>query len=783
MAVGYCGDGFCIPEKKNIDVTCHDLGKEAGKWIMYQVNGKTCYCVCSCLGNGTLVTLANGTELKVEDIIERKTEVKAAGKDLKFISKKVETLVGTNRGETKNTIYLKYRKRDGTMVERVVTMDHPFLLADKKLVGAGALQLKDRLIDEQGNPITIETIRWGSYIGQFWEFATSVEKPNANLDGHLVITEGVVTGDYAVSVYENYPTDAIEAESKGDEDRPVVGSSDWLERNVSEHNELDAAIEMEHGIFIPAAAFEVAIPVHASAFLPEIQAAILGWWAPKEPTSNQYLLDMCEYLIEFVFEPHYPDIKFNFNWYDDTVNSYSWVDTVTGQQNVYLSGGLARIKGFVIEGVSMVLAHEVGHLLGKPKLDGGVTCEGQADWFAASVALRTIWFGEEYFERLPKAIDQLELLYSYLKLAKKSDATLDITPAPEDLAGQPYPSNRCRINTYETAMTSPTAPKCSQCYPVEAEEEDEDQEDDLQLSTGDAKSAGARDRQRRKKALPSAGDETDLLAKISGARDRQRRKKRSLADEENLDIADGSDQFEERDEEDEAPEPSAKISGARDRQRRKKMRLSDVEEAELLAKISGARDRQRRKKRSLADEDDFDIADGSDQFEEGDEEDEALEPNAKISGARDRQRRKKMRLSDVAEAELLAKISGARDRQRRKKRSLADEENLYIADGSDQFEEGDEEDEALEPNAKISGARDRQRRKKMRLSDVAEAELLAKISGARDRQRRKKRSLVNEDDGGPSLLTALIHELMELVGQDYLAKIGGARDRQAKKKK
>ncbi|WP_174843488.1 hypothetical protein [Thalassococcus sp. S3] len=655
MSVDYCGDGFCVPEKPNIDASCHALGQKAGKWIMYQVNGKTCYCICSCVGEGTMVTDGHGEEIPVEAIEQGQTTVLAAGRSLEFKPKIVESIVGTAVAETENTIYLKYIL-DGVEIERVVTMDHPFLLADGNLVGAGVLQLKDRLVDDNGNEVEIKEVRWGTYVGQFFEFATSLEKPNADLEGHLVLTDGVVTGDYAVSVYVNFPINADETKDLADNGRPFIGSAEWREKNgMDPASGSLGVLRLANGVFIPAEHFHVDVPEHASAFLPEWQANALERKAKKLPLSDQYRLDMCEFILNNLFATNYPDIQFEFNWYDDDINSYSWVDTLSGDQKVYLSGGLARVEGFDIDGVTLAIAHEVGHLLGKPQFEDGVTCEGQADWFGASIVLRSVWFGVEYFSKLDEAIAQMRTLYRYLR--KKGD-TVEDEAFDVDHMGQPYPSNECRLKTFEAAKVSPTAPECSLCAepepPYDDDEDDEDEglliddgswlfeaEEDPETGTTMAKFTGVRDRQRRKKRrLPAAAEGEDLLAKISGARDRQRRKKHRFEEE------DGGEDL------------LAKISGARDRQRRKKRRFEEEDGGEdLLAKISGARDRQRRKKRRMEDDEGGNV--------EG--------PFAKIAGPRDRQRKKKYRLVEVfgeedgSEDALLGKGAGARDRQRKKK--------------------------------------------------------------------------------------------------------------------
>ena len=89
--------GSSDPQKSSIDTACHDLGKEAGKWIMYQVGGKTCYCICSCLGEGALVATGDNRQIPVEDIVANSTMVLAAGKSLDFKPTVVGQIVGTAR--------------------------------------------------------------------------------------------------------------------------------------------------------------------------------------------------------------------------------------------------------------------------------------------------------------------------------------------------------------------------------------------------------------------------------------------------------------------------------------------------------------------------------------------------------------------------------------------------------------------------------------------------------------------------------------------------------------
>ena len=464
--VPYCGDPFCKGEKPYVDARCHDLEKEAGKKILWQRSGGTCYCICSCLGTGTKVTLENGSTMPVQELVQGQTKVIAAGLNLHFTGHVVGQTSFAPPAQTENTIYLQYTI-DGQRVSLVVTQSHPFLLhKDRRIVGAGRLAPDDRLVDRHGNPVQIEAIAWGRYTGSFWEFATNMNPPDPNLTGHLVVTGGVVTGDFAVETFLNYPTG--EATPLGDLLRtsgPIVGSPEW----VAAHGEakVHAAIDVNGFAFTPAAANRVAVPANASDFLPAWQAEWLKWVAPKLPYNDPYALELCEWLLDRVYRPLYPEVEFLFDWYSEEVNSHSWVD---GKKKfVYLSGGLARIEGFDYDGVALALAHEVGHLYGKP--DGspsGVTCEGEADYYGAAIVLRKVWFGTFYFEGLQRAIDQVKVLYSYLLLKSTKGEQFDVKTPRKDKAGRGYPDNACRISTWEAAMSTPHKPACADCEPITA---------------------------------------------------------------------------------------------------------------------------------------------------------------------------------------------------------------------------------------------------------------------------------------------------------------------------
>jgi hypothetical protein len=477
MALPFCNDiypGYCDHEKPMIDSACHEEGKEAGRHIMFQpdpTKKTTCWCICSCLGAGTPILLGDGSQAPVEALQPHQSQVLAAGKGLQFKPLVVSQVSAAAPGMTENTIYLRYHL-EGQPHELVITMDHPVYVETKdgvrRIVAAASLQMTDRLLDRNGALVAIDEIHWGSYDAAFWELATSMEPPNADLDGHLLITAGVVTGDFAVATFVDYPFGLGSLDVVGDPERPHIGTPAWKRANPAE--QADEVIEVRGAEFKPAALHRVEVPAHASAFLPASQAAQLEEddAVPKRPISDEYFLEECQWLIQKAFEPLFPDITFLFDWYSDAVNSWSWVDQEDeSAKYVLLSGGLSRIVGFDYEGVALALAHEVGHLKGKPVVRGGVTCEGEADFYGALNVMRMLWFGEYYFEYTTRAVEQLRTLYRYL------DGPVPPEPEPPltDSFGAAYPSNDCRIETIERAMASPKIPACAECVPPPAPQE------------------------------------------------------------------------------------------------------------------------------------------------------------------------------------------------------------------------------------------------------------------------------------------------------------------------
>ena len=150
---------------------------------------------------------------------------------------------------------------------------------------------------------------------------------------------------------------------------------------------------------------------------------------------------------------------YHIEWLDNTVNAYAWRQN--GQRHVALLGGIIRHRFMQRQGVGLVLAHELGHHYGGAPTypSNGLSCEGQADYWGASVGMRAVWRGVHYFEEMRAAIDQLFNLFSNGVVRTISEEEEEQIYA--ESAGCSHPPAACRRDTYIAAMRLDPKPACA----------------------------------------------------------------------------------------------------------------------------------------------------------------------------------------------------------------------------------------------------------------------------------------------------------------------------------
>ncbi|MCM2350042.1 MAG: hypothetical protein NDI69_08465 [Bacteriovoracaceae bacterium] len=99
-----------------------------------------------------------------------------------------------------------------------------------------------------------------------------------------------------------------------------------------------------------------------------------------------------------VKKKHKADLLVYGQWSSDTVNAYAERDMNAWIITLY--GGMARHKQLTMDGLKLILCHELGHHLGgspKKGTNKWSSAEGQADYFASMKCLRK-WWKEEVWE-------------------------------------------------------------------------------------------------------------------------------------------------------------------------------------------------------------------------------------------------------------------------------------------------------------------------------------------------------------------------------------------------
>lgn len=88
----------------------------------------------------------------------------------------------------------------------------------------------------------------------------------------------------------------------------------------------------------------------------------------------------------------FPEITYELSWESPTINAQAWHLGTTRYVRVY--GGLVRHRAITKYGLAVMLAHETGHHLGGLPRDPAMpwmTWQGQADYWAASIAMPMVW--------------------------------------------------------------------------------------------------------------------------------------------------------------------------------------------------------------------------------------------------------------------------------------------------------------------------------------------------------------------------------------------------------
>jgi len=451
QAAGPCPGTHCSSKAvmDYVNEVCKANKWPVGKHVLVEGPDGYCYCVCSCLAAGSPVQ-ATPSQTRTIESFKVSDPVMAADLSFVWTQRAVFEVVGTDQIGQPNTMYVRYE--GGSLT---ITADHLFLVNGSKLITADKLTLQDTLTGPQGNPVKIIELHTGDYFGSFHNVTTNAPTPGGDPNGHLVNTNGVISGDYALQT--DYVAGALPQGLLHEEigSRPVVGSLEYQERYDSAEPSDEAR---DGGVLVDdgSARDNPGRLLVRRELEGDIEAAgVLGYVplhrrGPLEKLPHFKLSDVDrEQLGQYVvtlFGAFYPEIRFRVDWWVSNVNVYA----IRGRRHhfhrhpheVVINGGFLRVEMLDVAAVSLATAFAVANLNAEEPDRSNV---GYADYFGAAAVMRNVWWGMDYIYQMEGAQEQLR---GFLPVAPPGKRPY-------------YPDAACRMETYQSAVRLTGIPECA----------------------------------------------------------------------------------------------------------------------------------------------------------------------------------------------------------------------------------------------------------------------------------------------------------------------------------
>jgi hypothetical protein len=434
-----------------------------------------CYCCCSCFSYDTPIAYAGAAgspEFRAVQDFAVGDKVLAADAKLNWQEVPLQFSSGA---PAKRSALIKIDYMDGGAVKSLlVTRSHLFLRPDGKLIRADRLMPQDPLVLAAGGTTPVQAITAGVFDKGVHHIATSVG-PATGIAGHLLNSNGVVTGDYALQISGITTRDSHALMAPNHDKLPVFGTEAY--RAVAVRVAGAAAPMLAPAAAHPATARAVnhvsALAAAGGAGYPHPQGfhAVAGY-APSHPPGTQSYFtddrawdiqcspdrapvgssvgsDVARYLNR-LFGGMYPNIRFELDERDDSPNAYAF--EFFDDKYVVVASGLVRVNALTMAGLAAIMAHCVARLQKlKPLNQDGFTCRTNAD-YAVPAVLGYVFLGELYGTVISGAVAELQALYAMVS-DKPAGGVAGDTCMQASLA--------CRLSALNASMRGMPLPECA----------------------------------------------------------------------------------------------------------------------------------------------------------------------------------------------------------------------------------------------------------------------------------------------------------------------------------
>lgn len=326
----------------------------------------------------------------------------------------------------------------------LVTGLQPFLMKNGSLKQAEKLVPgSDELVREDGTTTPIISLEVGMFDKGVHHIATS-NQPATSLDGHLMVANGIVVGDYSTQLSLAGGGGLSNEHSAA----PVFGTKAYADKHVhlkatpfSAHahtpvlHQVDSFKPYHHSkaLEIPAGAFK---------FVSSLQAEELLHNAPIFPASNNLAEPDVRYLFK-MFGAFFPDITFYYDANNMMPNAYAFRQY--GRTFVVVNCGWTLIEGIYIQGIAMTIAHLVAELNRENSVPTDVNPIGLADFNVYPIFLSIYYNAQQAAMMYNAALNQMKKVFSFIKKHRKTkNISLD-----------------CRLKAFENSIGGLPLPNCA----------------------------------------------------------------------------------------------------------------------------------------------------------------------------------------------------------------------------------------------------------------------------------------------------------------------------------
>ncbi len=429
-----------------------------GQWENQQ-----CWCCCACYAYDTPIATPDGTKA-VQDfkqgdaVLSGSTQMENKEIKLTWASQEIVFSSGTSPTTKEHNppmVFINF----GDNKSITVSADELFLLPSGKVIQACKLTVNNQLVSGDGKPLQINALKLALYSGGIHHIS-ALKEFNGSINGHLLNSNGVVTGGYFLQIHN----DEIDPDflAPDHDNLPTIGSKEYEAANKDvevgyhsyHHKQAPKEIALPENLALFSKDHDP-IPDDAYSFINVEQEADL-FAVPKlmRPFGNHTGVDSIYYLFN-IHRGFYPKVNFCLDWENINPNAYAF--NAYNEDFVVIPGGLVRINGLNLQGLAVIIAQAIASLYAREtEKKPGRTCRAEAAYYGIGVVMRNVW-NTTWFEIVNAGIQQIKTLFSHIEVGKSGN--------PNDCCADP--SIQCREESMESALYGFNLPSCAGVNPVQ----------------------------------------------------------------------------------------------------------------------------------------------------------------------------------------------------------------------------------------------------------------------------------------------------------------------------